>query len=389
MKNFFERQTIFKSHSDSLIKEYIKATNITAENFLGNSLSIKNKLIVGEKDYNDVMMQLSDDGNAPYFRIENNSTAIGNEYGILWGGNLSGTPSRLKLCSIHAVSEEVFNIDIVYTGWSGNANTEYMRYDASANELVTPKEVKISSMSNAGVVKNSATGLLSGGNILALTDITPRSHTSLSDVGTNTHAQIDTHISTYSFTAISVMQTIYPVGAIYISTLSTNPNTLLGFGTWAAFGAGKVLVSLDSADADFDTAEETGGAKTKTIATANLPNISTGAGTSHNHAFTGSAVTSGAGSAHTHTQNAHSHYAGNSYGFTVGGGTTLRTTEIGNQFVSSETASNQNESAHTHSVTAAGTNAAEASHTHSLGGSGTALNVMNPYIVVYMWKRTA
>ncbi len=36
----------------------------------------------------------------------------------------------------------------------------------------------------------------------------------------------------------------------------------IGGTTWVAFGAGKVLVGLDSGDSDFDTAEETGGAKT-------------------------------------------------------------------------------------------------------------------------------
>ena len=54
----------------------------------------------------------------------------------------------------------------------------------------------------------------------------------------------------------------FPVGASFISVDSTNPATTLGYGTWAAFGAGKVLVGLDSGDADFDTVEETGGSKT-------------------------------------------------------------------------------------------------------------------------------
>jgi hypothetical protein len=53
-----------------------------------------------------------------------------------------------------------------------------------------------------------------------------------------------------------------PVGFVFISVVSTNPNTLLGYGTWATFGAGRVLVGLDSGDVDFDTAEKTGGAKT-------------------------------------------------------------------------------------------------------------------------------
>jgi len=54
---------------------------------------------------------------------------------------------------------------------------------------------------------------------------------------------------------------VYPVGAIYISTASTNPSSLFG-GTWVAFGQGRVLVGLNSSDSDFNQSEETGGAKT-------------------------------------------------------------------------------------------------------------------------------
>jgi hypothetical protein len=58
------------------------------------------------------------------------------------------------------------------------------------------------------------------------------------------------------------LSVLYPVGSVYINAaVSTNPGTLLGFGTWAAFGAGRVLVGLDAGDVDFDTVEETGGAK--------------------------------------------------------------------------------------------------------------------------------
>ena len=54
----------------------------------------------------------------------------------------------------------------------------------------------------------------------------------------------------------------YPVGSIYMNaTVATNPGTLLGFGTWVAFGAGKVPVGINSGDSDFDTVEETGGSK--------------------------------------------------------------------------------------------------------------------------------
>lgn len=184
---------------------------------------------------------------------------------------------------------------------------------------------------------------------------------------------------------------IYPVGAIYISTASTNPATLFGFGTWSAFGAGKMLVSLDSGDTDFDTAEETGGAKTKTIAQANLPNISTGAGTAHTHIQDSHNHTQ---DAHTHTQNAHSHVI-TSQTATTGSATsyehgTLDTSSAeteATETTNTTVATNQNTTATNQAATA--TNQNESTHTHSLGGSGTALNVMNPYIVVYIFKRTA
>jgi hypothetical protein len=63
----------------------------------------------------------------------------------------------------------------------------------------------------------------------------------------------------------STLETVYPVGAIFVSVVNTNPATLLGFGTWAAFGAGRCLVGVDVGDADFDAAEKTGGAKTVTL----------------------------------------------------------------------------------------------------------------------------
>ena len=66
-----------------------------------------------------------------------------------------------------------------------------------------------------------------------------------------------------------VLDKVYPVGSIYIATVSTNPDTLMfggsGHTTWAAFGAGRTLVGINSADTDFDTSEETGGVKEVTL----------------------------------------------------------------------------------------------------------------------------
>jgi hypothetical protein len=72
------------------------------------------------------------------------------------------------------------------------------------------------------------------------------------------------------------MSDIYPVGSIYINAaVTTNPATLLGFGTWSSFGTGRCLVGYSPTDSDFDALQETGGAKTHTLSIAEMP--------SHNH----------------------------------------------------------------------------------------------------------
>ena len=125
---------------------------------------------------------------------------------------------------------------------------------------------------------------------------------------------------------------VYPVGSIYINAaVATNPGTLLGFGTWAAFGAGRVMVGIDAAQTEFDTLEETGGAKTHTLTVSEIPS-------------------------HNHNQPAGILPPPNANDVDVTGGN-ART--LGDNVSTDNT------------------------------GGGQAHNNLQPYIVVYMWKRTA
>jgi len=138
------------------------------------------------------------------------------------------------------------------------------------------------------------------------------------------------------------MGDVYPVGSVYISVVSTNPATLLGVGTWSAFATGRTLVGIDAGQTEFDTVEETGGAKTHTLTVDEMPS-------------------------HTHVQDAHSHTAdvfatdanGANFDRSAGGGAQ------GTATTNNTTAVNQNT------------------------GGGGAHNNLQPYIVVYIWKRTA
>jgi len=66
---------------------------------------------------------------------------------------------------------------------------------------------------------------------------------------------------------VANLASVYPIGIVITLGVSTNPNTLFGFGTWTAI-AGKVIVGINAGDAEFDTLDETGGAKTVTLTSA-------------------------------------------------------------------------------------------------------------------------
>lgn len=95
----------------------------------------------------------------------------------------------------------------------------------------------------------------------------------------------------------------WPIGSVFVAVVPTNPATLLGVGTWEAFGAGKVLIGLDASDPDFDTVGKTGGSKAVESAGAvAAPTLSgaTAAEASHTHGVT-SNVSVGDHASHTHT----------------------------------------------------------------------------------------
>ena len=245
-------------------------------------------------------------------------------------------------------------------------------------------------------------GMIIGGMTLGLTTViadTIINSTNVSYKTTTVKAALD---DLYGLTADDVWQKIYPVGAVYISVNSTSPATLFG-GTWQAFGTGRTLVGIDTSDDDFKTVEKTGGSKTKTIAVGNLPAhthsvnaLKTGNAGAHSHSVTTAEKTG----VNTSNIGNHTHTSYPNLVNAVGGGT--KTTVAAGKdygFAYGTAYGTSGDGAHSHSVTIpalSGSAASAGSHSHSIGahntnstGSGTALNVQNPYITVYMWKRTA
>ena len=159
----------------------------------------------------------------------------------------------------------------------------------------------------------------------------------------------------------SFSKAIYPVGSIYMSVNATNPSAYFG-GTWVAWGAGRVPVGINTSDSNFNTVEKTGGAAAVTLSATQIP--------SHTHAK-GTLATASAG-AHTHNlQNQKAPWGTNASNRVLVDATSGYTA-VTNKATTSA-------GAHSHTVSGS---------TAATGGGGSHNN-LQPYIVCYMWKRTA
>lgn len=172
----------------------------------------------------------------------------------------------------------------------------------------------------------------------------------------------------------------YPVGSYYMSSNSTSPATLFG-GTWTQI-TNRFIFAAGSGY----SVNSTGGSATKSLVTDNIP--------SHSHSC-------GSAGSHTHTRgsmNITGQVPGvnvENSGFQFNGGAfdTLKYKLPGWMDLTGSTYHRDDVGIWNFDASKSwtGETSSNGSHTHTIGstGKGKAFNVMPPYIVAYVWRRTA
>ena len=214
--------------------------------------------------------------------------------------------------------------------------------DSDANKVISGADFNTEFTAVQTAVNTKAD--LAGSASQAFAAVSASAGTNTTQVATT--AFVTTAVAASSMTAAAINALVYPVGSIYFNmAVATNPATLLGMGTWVAYGAGRVLVGKASSGT-FDTLNEELGSETDShaLSIAELP--------AHGHPYRLSpSSTAGSGtSGGFMTSSSDSTVGPNNGGTGSGSGS-----QIG----------------------AAGSGSA---HSH---------DILQPSVTVYMWKRTA
>lgn len=72
---------------------------------------------------------------------------------------------------------------------------------------------------------------------------------------------------------IELLNLIFPTGSTYITQTDTNPNSILGFGTWERL-KGKLCLGLDEDDTNLNVIGKTGGEKVHKLTIEEMPSHS-------------------------------------------------------------------------------------------------------------------
>lgn len=204
--------------------------------------------------------------------------------GIATGANNYVHPSSHPATMITQDATHRFVTDTEKTTWNGKASTAVV--STTANGLAPKRDGNashflagdgtwktVSSVANATTASKLGTSTvgsaskpiyLNAGTATAcnidLSTLAPKESPGLTGTPTAPTANVDTNdtqIATCGFVRnaiakyapmLDTMKKIYPVGSIYISTVSTNPSELFGFGTWEAMPAGRVLLAQGKSD---------------------------------------------------------------------------------------------------------------------------------------------
>ena len=333
----------------SVIAPSVNKTYIVANNTVGGfAVIIKTSAGAGLSIANGATQLAYCDGTEFYPAGFSNSggTITGN---VSIGGTLgvtgATTLSNLTASSAVATNASKVLVSVSNSGTGDNVLTNGATLSSPTINSPTLTAPALGTPAN-GVLTNctgTAAGLSIGGNAATATNATNAVNSTTQATGTN-----NTTIATTAFVQ-TALQALYPIGSIYTATVSTNPATLLGFGTWTAYGAGRVLIGNGGGY----SAGATGGSADAVVV-------------SHNHTASSSSSVSDPGHAHSYSQSTFFGAPG-----PIENGGEWRVT---------------NASTATSSV-GTGITVGTSTSVSSAGVSGSGAN-LQPYVVVYMWNRT-